>query len=404
MADIKTREVNKGSVKGIDRAKNLSDRLMHAGVRTKDEVYQIGSREDRNETSYATDSSMNIGRQSVRAGGRSVSDAPRQIRRGIDARREAIDIKTKKKMIYRSRRAATDEAVNSPAVRTRRNTTAVQGARAKKMTYSGRVASFKKVQDAKKIENARKTQMATRRAIKESARGARAAARLIVKTIKAAAAAIETLVTAAIAAGSTAVVIILICVLFSASVYLFGNDTKDEFSAEALGVGDTLIMRVASAQLGNVGGLKFCKWYGFSGRVEWCACFVSWCANQCGYIEKGIIPKFALVGDGVDWFKARKRFQNNKYIPHPGDIIFFDWESDGTRDHVGFVERCDGKVVYTIEGNSGDACRRLAYRVGHPEILGYGVPAYPLPQSGQKTTENDAEKNAKNGVNRPSLR
>ena len=99
VADIKTREVNKGSVKGIDRAKNLSDRLMHAGVRTKDEVYKVGSREDRNETSYATDSSMNISRESARAGGRAISEAPRQIRRGIDTRREAIDVKTKKKMI-----------------------------------------------------------------------------------------------------------------------------------------------------------------------------------------------------------------------------------------------------------------------------------------------------------------
>ena len=391
MADIKTREVNKGSVKGIDRAKNLSDRLMHAGVRTKDEIYQIGSREDRNETSYATDSSMNIGRQSVRAGGRSVSDAPRQIRRGIDVRREAIDVKTKKKMIYRSRKAASEGAAKSPSVRTRRNATAVQGARTKKMSYSGRAASFKKLQDAKKIENARKAQMATRRAVKKSARGAKATAKLVVQTIKAAAAAVETLITAAIAAGSTAIVVILICVLFSASIYLFGNDTNDEYSAEALGVGDTLIMRVASAQLGNVGGLKFSKWYGFDGRVEWCACFVSWCANQCGYIDKGIIPKFAVVGDGVDWFKARGRFQNNKYIPHPGDIIFFDWEADGTRDHVGFVERCDGKMVYTIEGNSGDTCRRLAYRVGSPIILGYGVPAYPLPQSSQKSPKDNKD-------------
>ena len=391
MQSIKTRQVNKGSVKGIDRAKNLSDRLMHAGVRTKDEIYQIGSREDRNETSYAADSSMNIGRESVRVGHRSLSDAPRQIRRGIDARREAIDVKFKRKMIYRSRKTASEEAAKTQAIKTRNNSMAVQGARARNMTHRGRVAAIKKVQEAKKIENARKAQMATRRAFKESARGAKAATRLVVKTIKAAAASIETLVTAAIAAGSTAVVIILVCVLFSASVYLFGNDTKDEFSAEALGIGDTLIMRVASAQLGNVGGLKFCKWYGFNGRVEWCACFVSWCANQCGYIDKGIIPKFALVGDGVDWFKARKRFQNNKYIPHPGDIIFFDWESDGTRDHVGFVERCDGKVVYTIEGNSGDACRRLAYRVGHPEILGYGVPAYPLPQSASKSAKPKTE-------------
>ena len=60
MADIKTREVNKGSVKGIDRAKNLSDRLMHAGVRTKDEIYQIGSREDRNETSLRIIESKSI--------------------------------------------------------------------------------------------------------------------------------------------------------------------------------------------------------------------------------------------------------------------------------------------------------------------------------------------------------
>ena len=222
------------------------------------------------------------------------------------------------------------------------------------------------------------------------------------QVLKRAAKATKTLVTAIVAAGSSAVLIILICIFLSASVFLFGQDTKVEYSAEALGVGDTLIMRVASAQLGNVGGLKFCKWYGFNGRVEWCACFVSWCANQCGYIEKGIIPKFAAVGDGVDWFKARGRFRNNKYIPHPGDVIFFDWGADGTRDHVGFVERCDGKMVYTIEGNSGDACKRLAYRVGSSVILGYGVPAYPVTQGAQKLTKNDNDKNKLE--NKPNVR
>lgn len=221
-----------------------------------------------------------------------------------------------------------------------------------------------------------------------SIKGIKAAA----SAVKSAAMATKTLTTAIAAAGSTAVLVITICVLLSASVYLFGQDTKDEYSAEALGVGDTLIIRVASTQIGNVGGLKFCKWYGFGGRVEWCACFVSWCADQCGYIDKGIIPKFAVVGDGVDWFKARGRFRNNKYIPHPGDVIFFDWDSDGTRDHVGFVERCDGKTVYTIEGNSGDTCRRLAYRVGHPEIYGYACPDYPIPQrSSTKLKEEKGE-------------
>ena len=222
-----------------------------------------------------------------------------------------------------------------------------------------------------------------------SIKGIKAAA----SAVKSAAMATKTLITAIAAAGSTAVLVITICVLLSSSVYLFGQDTKDEYSAEALGVGDTLIIRVASAQIGNVGGIKFCKWYGFGGRVEWCACFVSWCADQCGYIDKGIIPKFAVVGDGVDWFKARGRFRNNKYIPHPGDVIFFDWDSDGTRDHVGFVERCDGKTVYTIEGNSGDTCRRLVYRVGHPEVIGYGVPAYPLPADVQENNDEKKDKN-----------
>ena len=127
MANIKTREVNRGSIKGIDRAKNLSDCLMHTGVRNKDEVYQIGSREDKNETSYATDSSMDIGRKTVRAGGRSISDAPRQIRRGIDVRRDAIDVKTKRKMIHRSRKTASEEAVKTQAIKTRQNSMATQG-------------------------------------------------------------------------------------------------------------------------------------------------------------------------------------------------------------------------------------------------------------------------------------
>ena len=59
-----------------------------------------------------------------------------------------------------------------------------------------------------------------------------------------------------------------------------------------------------------------------------------------------------------------------------GDIIFFDWEGDGETDHVGIVEKCENGVVYTVEGNSGDACRQKQYTVGSSSIYGYGVPAY----------------------------
>ena len=101
------------------------------------------------------------------------------------------------------------------------------------------------------------------------------------------------------------------------------------------------------------------RWYGFGSRVEWCACFVSWCANECGYIEAGVIPKFAAcASQGVPWFQERGLWQDNSYEPRPGDIIFFDWDDggqDGQPDHVGIVEKVENGRVYTVEGNSGDS-------------------------------------------------
>lgn len=140
------------------------------------------------------------------------------------------------------------------------------------------------------------------------------------------------------------------------------------------GIGD--IVEVAAAQVGNVGGQPYWSWYGFGGRVEWCACFVSWCADQCGYIEDGSVPKFAYCPWGVQWFKDAGRWQDRGYAPQPGDIVFFDWGNDGTSDHVGIVESCDGSTVFTIEGNSGDACQRNSYSIGSASIMGYGTPLY----------------------------
>ena len=80
--------------------------------------------------------------------------------------------------------------------------------------------------------------------------------------------------------------------------------------------GNTNIVEVASSQLGNVGGQPYWSWYGFNSRVSWCACFVSWCANECGYIDIGIIPKFAnCQNEGIVWFKTCGLWQDNGYIP-----------------------------------------------------------------------------------------
>lgn len=144
------------------------------------------------------------------------------------------------------------------------------------------------------------------------------------------------------------------------------------------GVGNGDIVETAISQLGNVGGQPYWSWYGFSSRVEWCACFVSWCAEQNGFIEAGIIPKFANCDIGIKWFQERDQWRSRGYNPQPGDIIFFDWNYDGVSDHVGIVEYIGNGVVHTVEGNSGDACRRMTYALNSNVIQGYGTPAYTM--------------------------
>lgn len=160
---------------------------------------------------------------------------------------------------------------------------------------------------------------------------------------------------------------------------LLTEENRSLWSAVLYGIytEDGAIVSVALSQVGNVGGEPYWSWYGFSGRVEWCACFVSWCANECGYIDTGVIPKYAGCVNGVQWFKDRGQWLDNSAEPAPGMIIFFDWDDengqDGLSDHTGIVEKVENGRVYTIEGNSGDSVRQNSYPVGHYEVLGYGI-------------------------------
>ena len=140
--------------------------------------------------------------------------------------------------------------------------------------------------------------------------------------------------------------------------------------------GNGQLVTIAKSQLGNEGGEKFWSWWGFTERQEWCACFVSWCADQAGLIQKEAVPKFSVCTDGVAWFQAKGKWQSGGSVPTPGTIIFFDWDHDGASDHVGIVESCDGTTVHTIEGNSGDAVKQNNYTVNSQSILGYGLVAY----------------------------
>lgn len=140
-----------------------------------------------------------------------------------------------------------------------------------------------------------------------------------------------------------------------------------------------LLVGVAASQIGNVGGEPYWRWYGYTERVEWCACFVSWCANQCGYIDAGITPKFSSCEWGVSWFKEHGQWVDRSITPTAGMLIFFDWvdeesgSQDGRADHVGIVAKVEKGRIYTIEGNSGDSCREQSYPLKNQWILGYGM-------------------------------
>ena len=163
---------------------------------------------------------------------------------------------------------------------------------------------------------------------------------------------------------------------------LLAEENRSLWSAVLYGIytEDGAIVSVALSQVGNVGGEPYWSWYGFSSRVEWCACFVSWCANECGYIDTDVIPKYAGCVNGVQWFKDRGQWMDGSAEPAPGMIIFFDWDDengqDGLSDHTGIVEKVENGRVYTIEGNSGDSVRQNSYPVGYYEVLGYGCPDF----------------------------
>ena len=147
-----------------------------------------------------------------------------------------------------------------------------------------------------------------------------------------------------------------------------------------IGASDDAIVSVALSQIGNVGGEPYWSWYGFGSRVEWCACFVSWCANECGYIDAGIIPKFASCRNGMLWFQTHGQWISGTSEPTPGMIVFFDWDDDNGQDslpdHVGIVQKVEAGIIHTIEGNSGNVCRMNKYPVGYYELLGFGMPLY----------------------------
>lgn len=189
-----------------------------------------------------------------------------------------------------------------------------------------------------------------------------------VKRAKQAAKRVKDLINLVIAGGGITIALFAIIIPICAAAALCGDSDTEHITDSS-----SDIALVAASQIGNEGGELYWRWYGFSTHVDWCAVFVSWCADQSGLLDDGSMPKFAVCDDGIRWFIERGRWFNRSIEPWPGMIIFFDWNDDGRSDHVGIVEKCENEMIYVIEGNSGDACRRQRYPLGSGEIAGYGT-------------------------------
>ena len=141
------------------------------------------------------------------------------------------------------------------------------------------------------------------------------------------------------------------------------------------------IVAVAVQEIGYHEGAgnhtKYAVYTGTDG-LSWCHAFVSWCANECGFIESNIIPKTAACETGRQWFIHKQQYQKaGSYTPQAGDIIYFDKGGVGESHHVGIVEYVENGIVHTIEGNKNNQVMRGHYELTYKGIMGYGTPDYP---------------------------
>lgn len=121
----------------------------------------------------------------------------------------------------------------------------------------------------------------------------------------------------------------------------------------------------------HTGGQKYWSHCGFSGRVEWCSCFVKTGWDACGLDSSlGSPPGAAMANSWISWVKndpsKGKLIKNDShYSPKPGDIVV-SGEPNGVSNHVGIaVEEADGNGRYRcIEGNSGDHISSTHYFPG----------------------------------------
>ena len=424
MADIKTRDVTRGSIKTLDRAASSMHHLKEETIRSK--MTEIRNHDDgTSANSYAQDTIEHYAGDSAAYAAKAGTELMLQFRAGKsigEVTHIAPEISGETRLAEdvqrafreqgirnicnqkaKSRMAAAEVDRTAESVRNTGHIVSVAKRRmddvhriGRKPSVNIRVAGREDVMQKQRKAHAIDRIISRQHArtqnlimmVRGSGRGGQRTAAAANSFIRYLWAHARSYILTLGAGGTAAVIILTLFVFFGIGVITFSNNSPDsgvpenpeaiEYFIPDLAGSPTrqAIVKAAAKEVGNVGGEKFWRWYGFKGHVHWCACFASYIAAECGCIQSGICPKDAGVGGWVSFYKKQHRWARGDYIPHSGDFIIFDWEGDGEPDHIGIVESCDGKTVYTIEGNSSNRCKRNTYTRGSGLIYGYGCPNY----------------------------
>lgn len=405
MPDIKQKQ--RTPIKNINKKIVYSERIKDHAVNVKNRTNDfINSNEDSNPTDTATQNIVDTEKIAVaKAGDKFNEEGKKSVIKTKEnfekAKSNINEIRVRQQEKKESKllkdKVKKDTNNTSSSMIKQKNIKGIKQKNAKVIKGANQTTKLTKKQIKNTKFIAKKTEQKTKEAIKLSkkayqiskatakriAQDTRRLVRAIIKVIKASIIAAKAAVTFLIAGGWIAVIVVLIvCIMGGAmALYKANGERNSELGIYNSDAWNSDLVTIAISQLGNKGGQPYWSWYGFNERVAWCACFVSWCANQCGYIDKGIIPKFSACNDGIAWFKEKKQWIEPTDIPLVGDLIFFDWNDggqDGSSDHVGIVEYYDieKNIVHTIEGNSSDECKQREYSKDDNQIMGYGRPTF----------------------------
>lgn len=105
--------------------------------------------------------------------------------------------------------------------------------------------------------------------------------------------------------------------------------------------------------------------------TPWCAAFAINLMKEHGVLDTEGLSNPNYCPTIKSWAQKKGIWAGRGHTPKPGDAILFDWQKDGTSDHIGIVEKVENGKIITIEGNSSDSVKRNTYELNSPKIDGF---------------------------------